>query len=75
MWRVLIPLPAQPGLLGGELYAQWLEFGAQVAASQAMRFQIAPRMPNLDMTTLIRHADGTVEIRPRFAPVFGFRCL
>ena len=40
-----------------------------------MRFQIAPRMPNLDMTTLIRHADGTVEIRPRFAPVFGFRCL
>lgn len=73
--RALIPLPSQPVLLGGALYAQWFEIGAVITTSQAMRFQIAPRMPNLDMTTLIRHADGTVEIRPRFAPVFGFRCL
>jgi hypothetical protein len=73
--RALVPLPAQTTLLGGQLYAQWLELGAVIASSQTMRFQIAPRLPVLDMTTLIRHADGSVEIRPRKAPVFGFRYL
>ena len=67
-----IPLPAQPALLNGQLVAQWLEFGAVVTSSQTMHFQIAGRMPNLDMVTLLRFSDGSVEIRPRQAPIIGF---
>ena len=73
--RALVSLPAQTDLLGGELYAQWFEVGATFTTSQAIRFQIAPRLPTLDLATLIRREDGSVELHPSFAPVFGFRML
>lgn len=68
-----IALPSQSTLLGGQLVAQWLEFGNPVAVSQAMRVRFAGRMPNLDLVTLQRFADLGVEIQPQRAPVFGFR--
>lgn len=67
-----LALPSQSTLLGGQLVAQWLELGNSIAVSQAMRLWFASRMPDLDLVTLQRFADGGVEIQPQRAPVFGF---
>lgn len=69
--RLLLPIPSQPAFHGGQLVAQWLELGPSVASSQTLRFTLAARLAALELVSLERHQDGSVEVHPRVAPVFG----
>lgn len=69
--RLLLPIPSQPAFHGGQLVAQWLELGTRVASSQTLRFTLAARLAALELVSLERHQDGSVEVHPRVAPVFG----
>jgi hypothetical protein len=66
-----LQLPADSGLFAAEFVAQWLQLGSPLTTSETLRCRVAGTAPSLGMATVIRSADGSVEVQPTQAPVLG----